>query len=61
MIPPGRIYPDPPPMPNVRAALVHVPDMRAAVERAAKAWNKSQLDDAIRSLKYYIALAEDNL
>ena len=50
--------PPPPPMPNVRTAKVYLPDLHAAVIRAEQAWNKPQLQDALRSARYFIEQAE---
>ena len=45
-------------MPNVRTAKVYLPDLHAAVIRAEQAWNKPQLQDALRSARYFIEQAE---
>lgn len=58
MIPPGGIYPDPPPMPDVRRSIGHIPDAIAALERAQKAWNKTQLIDALDSAAMFIREAQ---
>lgn len=58
MKPPNGIYPDAPPTPDVRAALVYVPDAKAAIERAGKAWNRQQLDDAIASARRWLTLMD---
>lgn len=47
----------PPPMPNVAAALLHIDDAKAALSRTI--WNKTQLEDAIRSAEFFIALAKE--
>lgn len=48
----------PAPMPDVRPALLNVADLAAAVDRAGKAWNKSQLTDALRSARFFLERAE---
>ena len=52
------IAPPPKPMPDIEPALLKISDARTAIERAEKAWNKSQLQDAIRSARYFLDLAE---
>lgn len=52
-----RTYPDPPPMPGVREALLDVIEARKALERAEKAWNATQLEDALRSASFFIEKA----
>ena len=54
-----RPYPPPPPMPDVTAALVNIADAKAALSRTI--WNKSQLQDAIRSAEFFIALAKEKV
>lgn len=49
------------PMPNITPALLKIEDARAAIERASKSWNKSQLVDAIRSVRYFLDIASDSL
>ncbi|MDK6078962.1 hypothetical protein [Massilia varians] len=49
------------PMPDVRRAVVYVPDAISALERAKEAWNKTQLLDAIRSAEHFLAAAKDAL
>jgi hypothetical protein len=54
-----RALPVPPrPMPNIVAALVRIQDVQLAVERAAGAWNRAQLEDAIRSARHFLDLAD---
>lgn len=54
-------YPDPPPMPDVRGALLLVRDLSKAVQRASKAWNKTQLRDAMQSVRYFVDFIEKDL
>lgn len=49
------------PMPKVSKALVYLPDLQAAVNRAGKAWNKTQLEDALASAKNFIKIMEQSL
>ena len=51
--------PPPPPMPAIAAALLHIDDAKNALSRHI--WNKSQLEDAIRSAEFFIALAKKNV
>ena len=44
-------------MPDVAAALLHIEDAKAALSRYI--WNKAQLQDAIRSAEFFIALAKE--
>lgn len=48
----------PQPMPEVARALIYLPDAILALERAGKAWNKTQLLDAIKSAETFIAAAK---
>lgn len=52
----GRIHPPQPmaPAPEVSKAKIHLTDLKGAVERIGQAWNKSQLDDALRSARYWL-------
>lgn len=58
-----RVKPEfiPAPMPQVRVALLSVRDLQEAADRAAKAWNLTQLRDALRSVRYFLELAESSL
>lgn len=48
----------PKPIPEIEPALLKVMDAQAALTRASKAWNRSQLEDAIRSARYFLDLAD---
>ena len=50
--------PPPPPVPEIRSALVLVGEAGKAIHRATSAWNRYQLDDAIRSARYFLDEAE---
>ena len=52
---------DPPPMQDVARVRHLVQSAHDATMRATRAWNRSQLLDALRSAKDFIALAEANL
>ena len=45
-------------MPHVASALVSLNDAAQALQRAQAAWNSTQLVDALRSAKAFIAAAE---
>ena len=51
--------PPPPPMPDVQEALVHIADAKTALSRTI--WHKSQLQDAIRSAEFFLALAKEKV
>ena len=53
--------PPPPPMPGVAQAQQPLTEAAAAIERGLRAWNTSQLQDALRSASYFIVLAEESL
>lgn len=53
--------PPPPPTPEVAKAKVHVNDLISSVSRISDAWNKSQLDDAIRSAEFFIGKMKSEL
>lgn len=57
--PPPIRYPDPPPMPQVRDALIHIADAKLALER--NVWSVTQLRDVIRSAEYFIELAKNSI
>ena len=44
----------PPPMPAVAAAQIPMRDVVRAAERGVQAWNKAQMEDAIRSIEFFI-------
>lgn len=48
----------PPPMPPVARAFVHLQDVHDAAERLGKAWNRAQVEDAIRSIRFYLERME---
>jgi hypothetical protein len=48
----------PKPMPEIEPALLKIMDAQAALTRASKAWNRSQLEDAVRSARYFLDLAD---
>lgn len=52
---------DPPPMPRIGPARVHIQDALAAMTRADAAWNETQLRDAIRSARYFLDKMESAL
>jgi len=47
-----------PPMPNIREAKEKVPDLIRAANRANDAWNKTQLEDALNSVRFYLEKIE---
>jgi hypothetical protein len=47
----------PPPMPDVAAARIPMQDVAQAAARAAQAWNRAQMEDAIRSAEFFLARA----
>jgi hypothetical protein len=48
----------PPSTPEVAPALPALKELNQAIERAAKAWNRTQLIDAMRSVKYWTQQVE---
>jgi hypothetical protein len=48
-------------MPGIRAALLSITESRKALERGEAAWNRTQLEDAIRSAEYFIATARSSM
>jgi len=48
----------PPPMPGVAQARLPMSEAKNAAERGAEAWNRSQLEDAIRSVEFFIEKAK---
>lgn len=54
----SRLPPPPPPMPNLRAARVATDDLVKAAARANSAWTKAQMRDALRSVRYWLEMAE---
>lgn len=50
--------PDPPPTPEVAPAVDALKELHQAIERATKAWNRTQLIDAMRSVKYWTGEVE---
>lgn len=53
MVAPNYIPPTPP-MPGVREKLIYINDLRDAVERISRAWNPTQLSDAVASAQYFL-------
>ena len=51
----------PPSMVEVRDALLSVRDAKQALERAEQCWNAVQLEDALRSAKFFIDDARKRL
>lgn len=51
----------PSPMPTVARARIYLPDAQLALDRAAVAWNPTQMTDAIRSLRTFLNQAEEAL
>lgn len=64
-LPPKGLWPQyhqsPGPMPEVAKAQVYLPDAEAALQRAAAAWNPTQMRDALRSLRMFVDRAEEVL
>ena len=60
MIPPDRMPPAPP-TPEVLAALLRLPALRSAAERAAGCRDPEQLRDALRSVRTFLMQAEQQL
>lgn len=50
--------PDPPPTPDVAPAAPALKELNQAIERASKAWSRTQLIDAMRSVKYWTEQVE---
>lgn len=48
----------PPPMPDIREAKEKLPDLIMAANRAEEAWNKTQLEDALNSVRFYLEKIE---
>lgn len=46
-----------PPMPQVRDSLLYLEDAKKALSR--EVWNKTQLEDAIRSAEHFIQRAKE--
>lgn len=53
--------PDPPPMREVQPAKMHLRDAYRACDRISRAWNKTQMEDALRSLRFYLEKMEKAL
>ncbi|MBB3004372.1 hypothetical protein FHX57_006754 [Paraburkholderia tropica] len=53
--------PPPPPMPNIKAARLATDDLVKAAGRANQAWTKAQMRDALRSVRYWLELAEQSI
>ncbi len=53
--------PPPPPMPDIREALLRVWDLQAAASRAGACWNRTQLKDALRSARHFLDAADKAL
>jgi hypothetical protein len=49
--------PRPAPMPQVRDAILYLPDVVAALERGQLAWNHTQMLDAIQSAEHFLQAA----
>lgn len=49
----GFTIPPTPPTPDTRPALVHAQDLIDAANRLSKAWNTTQVEDALRSVRFY--------
>lgn len=47
-----------PPMPGVREKLIYVSDLKAAVNRLDTCWNKTQLEDILNSVKFFVQQME---
>ncbi len=61
MVRPIQPYAGPPPMPDVKSIQVPLADASAALDRARRAWSKTQVLKALRDVKEYIASAEQHL
>lgn len=53
------IIPADPLFAGVREGLVHIPDVRAALDRAQRAYNFAQLEDALRSANMFMTMVTD--
>lgn len=53
--------PPPQPMPNIRAAHLATDDLVKSAQRANAAWSRSQMVDALRSVRYWLELAESTI
>jgi hypothetical protein len=60
---PGRIHPprSPEATPEVAAVQNHLPDLKSAVERIGSSWNATQVEDALRSARYWLDEMEKTL
>ena len=56
-----RDIPHPTPVPDVKSAQLYMPDCELAIRRAMSAWNKTQLQDALRSAQNFIDAAHSVL
>lgn len=48
----------PPPMPEVAVRLTSLPDLQKAVARVGECWNPTQLDEALRSVRFWLEKLE---
>lgn len=48
-------------MPQVEACYPYLADAEDAISRAIGSWNTTQLEDALRSLEFFIGMARDSL
>lgn len=60
MVQPG-FSPPPAPMPGVREHASDLAELIAAAERAKRAWNRTQLRDALTSVRFFLDQVEAGL
>lgn len=51
----------PDPTPEVARAKVHLSDLHKACTRIDRAWNKTQMEDAIRSAEFFLSKIKSSL
>jgi hypothetical protein len=47
-----------PPMPGVAEKLIYKNDLKSAVDRLDTCWNKTQLEDILNSVKFFVQKME---
>lgn len=61
LAPLGLRIPDPPPMPQVRAAVLAMREAHQATQAGANAWNELQIRVAIHNTRFWLDQAEASL
>lgn len=51
----------PPPMPEIKEALIYKNNLQKACAELDDCWSKTQLQDTVRSIKYYAELMEQQI